>query len=157
MKEMKDYLLLLRRHISIFCGILWLVWLSLNAILLYLSSSMPVADKLSTFFPVNYMDAPGLWSYDVSEFVIYGFVVPYMMYANVKYYHKHSKEKYVKVYDVVLSVFIAFSFILVAFVLMGNNEVAKWFYVILRGCFNGWLGTTIADALFYLFHKLKFE
>lgn len=117
-------------------GIVWLAWIALNAMVLYLSSSMLADNKFDDFFPVNYMEHPGLWSYDVSEFVVYGVVVPYIMYINVKYYHKHSKAKYVKAYDIALSVFVAFSFVLVVNALWGDDEVTKWLYIFLRACFN---------------------
>lgn len=153
---MEDSRLFLSKQLPIFTGIVWLAWIALNAMVLYLSSSILADNKFSTFFPVNYMDAPGLWSYDVSEFVVYGFVVPLFLYVNVKYYHKHSKAKYVKAYDIALSVFVAFSFVLVVNALWGDDEVAKGVYVILRGCFNVWLGVTFADAIFDLFKIFKF-
>lgn len=59
------------------------LWLLLNTVLLVKSSTYE-KESITILFPFNYRSDPGLWAYDLSEFICYSFVIPFLMYSYIK-------------------------------------------------------------------------
>ena len=103
--------------------IIYSLWLLLNTILLIKSSTYE-KESITILFPFNYRSNPGLWAYDVSEFICYTCVIPYLIYSHVKRHVLFANKLNSLNYWLFLLIIAYFDFVLLYLIVSNNHDVS---------------------------------
>ena len=126
---------------------LFLLWLLLHIALLIISFSQGSIQSVFALFPFNYKSQPGLWAYDITEFIGYSCVIPYLVWTSIK--RKISSSRRIAIFTPLC---IAYCDFLLAFMLFSDNyDVAFFLLSIIWGLLIFLLARYVVEMIFSIF------
>lgn len=96
-----------------------ILWVALNVLMLCLSGE-GVENPIKYFYPFNWNVASGLWAYDLSEFIIYGLLLPLLVISVVLYAFTRLNERARKRCIAYSTAFTVYCFLIAIVSLTGN-------------------------------------
>ena len=101
------------------------LWFFINLMLLkFALDKMPLGNRLLTFYPFNYKSNAGIWAYDITEFISYTFVFPFLFYFLLLKQPKEASGKSVSKYALF---FIIYCLAFAAISFLDNSSIVYFF------------------------------
>lgn len=94
MRSKKQHFSFKSKRNALFLRCMVALWILANLLLLVFAlRKLPLGNRLYTFYPFNYNHNVGVWAYDITEFVSYSIILPFLLYHLFDFMWKHSKKR----------------------------------------------------------------
>lgn len=140
-----------KKNIYFTSGII-LLWITLNVVILNIASNDNSVDQFLYFYPFNYNTCPGLWAYDISEFLVYGIILTLSVLFLISFILIHLQGKVRKICLRFCIAFVIYCFGFVFISIFYNPSLVGLYIAIFKGVIIFFIAFYFAG---YIIEKIK--
>lgn len=138
-------------------ALIYLIWLTLNVWILIGSNKLTAMDnRLDYFYPFStYHYCSYLWEYDLSEFIVYSFLLPIGLLLIQKIIVSRYKDNAQRRGKTVFRIFIVYCFVFAIVSLLDCYEIIVLYAAIFKVAINIYIAYYMVNLIFDLFSDYR--